>query len=195
MLALLATRNGQVVTIDEITEALWSDDGATVTTNALHVQISKLRRTLSAGDDALRCGPSSAATCWRRRPDDVDIARFERLARLGAELLADGSTTTRRRRRSTRRSGSGGARHWPSSPAEFAVSERHRLDELRAIAQEHRIDALLASGRHELVVAELEEAVTADPLRERRWSQLMLALYRSGRQADALRAFGGPAER
>ena len=72
---------------------------------------------------------------------------------------------------------------------EFAVLERHRLDEVRAIAVS-TVDALIESGRHELVVAELEEAVTVNPLRERLWAQLMLALYRSGRQADALRAYG-----
>ena len=190
LLALLATRNGQVVTIDEITEALWSHDGATVTTNALHVQISKLRRTLSVGDDALPLRTVERGYRLEAAPDDVDITRFERLTRLGAELLSD----ARHEEATAALDEALGLWRGPAlaefASAEFAVSERHRLDELRAVAHEHRIDALLASGRHELLVAELEEAVTTDPLRERRWAQLMLALYRSGRQADALRAFG-----
>ena len=190
LMALLATRNGEVVSVDEITEALWHDDGATVTTNALHVQISKLRRTLSAGDDVLPLRTVDRGYLLEAAPDDVDISRFERLARHGAELLAEARHDEAAAVLDEALALWRGPALAEFAAAEFAVLERHRLDELRALAQEHRIDALLASGRHERLVAELEEAVTADPLRERRWSQLMLALYRSGRQADALRAYG-----
>ena len=65
----------------------------------------------------------------------------------------------------------------------------HRLEELRLVAQEDRLDALLAAGRHSELVGELEALVESQPLRERLWGQLLLALYRSGRQADALDAY------
>ena len=71
----------------------------------------------------------------------------------------------------------------------FAQPELHRLEELRLAALEDRLDALLAAGRHSELVGELEALVESHPLRERLWGQLLLALYRSGRQADALDAY------
>jgi tetratricopeptide (TPR) repeat protein len=70
-----------------------------------------------------------------------------------------------------------------------ALAEAARLEELRRSAVENRLDALVASGAHASSIADLDAAVTAEPLRERRWELLMVALYRSGRQAEALRAF------
>ena len=71
----------------------------------------------------------------------------------------------------------------------FARAEARRLEEVRLSATETRIDAELTLGRHQALVAELETLTNANPLRERLWSQRMLALYRSGRQAEALRVF------
>ena len=73
---------------------------------------------------------------------------------------------------------------------EFARAEATRLEELRFVAIEERVEAKLALGRHDEVTGELDALVTEFPYRERLWGQLMLALYRSGRQADALRAYG-----
>ena len=77
---------------------------------------------------------------------------------------------------------------------QFAQTEIARIEELRLTAVEARIDAQLGLGRHASVVSELESLVQQHPLRERLWGQLMLALYRSGRQADALEAYGSPTE-
>ena len=91
---------------------------------------------------------------------------------------------------STKRWRCGGGRPSPSSPTEpFAHDEAARLDELRESAVEDRVAATLALGRHHEAVATCERLVAAQPLRERRWVQLMLALYRDGRQADALEAY------
>ena len=72
---------------------------------------------------------------------------------------------------------------------DFARTEAARLDELRASVAEDRVDAVLAAGRHHEAVADCERLVAAEPLRERRWTQLMLALYRDGRQGEALAAY------
>ncbi|MET0324813.1 MAG: BTAD domain-containing putative transcriptional regulator, partial [Ilumatobacteraceae bacterium] len=185
--ALFVTRNGSVVTTDEIIDTLWRDGGSSI--NALHAQISKLRRTLSTSDDVHPLRTVDGGYVLEVVPDDIDVVRFERLARDGAAALLAGDHDAA----VTALDDALGLWRGPAlgefTAADFAVLERHRLDELRAIAREHRIDALLVSRRHELVVPELEEAVTAEPLRERLWAQLMLALYRSGRQADALRAY------
>ncbi len=185
--ALLASRRGAVVTIDEITDTLWPSDPPSA--NALHVQISKLRRTFAFEDVDAPLRTVERGYVLEVGPDDVDVDRFERLYRSGAEQMAAGRADDA----VTTLDAALGLWRGPAFAeftAEFAVLERHRLDELRGIAQEQRVDALLDCGRHELVIAELEESVAADPLRERRWAQLMTALYRSDRQADALRAFG-----
>ena len=110
-------------------------------------------------------------------------------SRGGREALAAGDAA-QRQARSARRSRSGGAPRSPTSSYEpFAQTEIARLEELRTVVLEERIEADLALGRHAELVSELEALVQAQPLRERPRGQLMLALYRSGRQADALAAY------
>jgi YVTN family beta-propeller protein len=98
--------------------------------------------------------------------------------------------TPRRPRRWAGRWSCGGARYWPTWPTTpFTRPEAARLGELRLAAREARIDADLALGRHDALTAELEQLAGEHPLRERLHGQLMLALYRCGRQADALAAY------
>ena len=96
----------------------------------------------------------------------------------------------RRRSASIRPWACGADPRWPAStPCRSARAEAGRLEEQRLAALESRAEALLACGRHRDLIAELETLTAAHPLRERFWSQRMLALYRAGRQADALRAY------
>ncbi len=121
-------------------------------------------------------------------PEVVDAVRFDRLVAEGRRLLGDGAAEAAA---ATLREA---LALW-RGPAledfddEFARGDRTRLEELRAAALELRIDADLALGRHEQVAAELASLTAEHPLRERLRGQQMLALYRSGRQAEALRAY------
>ena len=157
-----------------------------VATNAIHAQVSKLRRALASPADALPLRTVNRGYVLELASDDLDVARFERLAADGSGLVASG----RYHDGVAALDDALGLWRGPALAefafADFAGAERLRLDELRATVQEHRFDALLGLGHHELLVAELEGAVTTSPLRERAWAQLMTALYRSGRQADAL---------
>jgi DNA-binding SARP family transcriptional activator len=125
----------------------------------------------------------------RVEPNDLDSARFERLASKGRGELTSGHPV---KAQVTLRSA---LDLWRGTALEdfayetFAALERGRLAELRATAEEDLIEATLALGGHAVTVADLEGMVTVEPFRERRWEQLMLALYRSNRQADALRTF------
>src|SRR5262249_35988717 len=111
-------------------------------------------------------------------PDELDLARFERLAHDGtAGSLRDALALWR------------GAPLADLASESFAREEAARLEELRLAVQERRIDADLEHGRSAELVPELERLISGNPLRERLRGQLMLALYRSGRQADALSAY------
>ncbi|MFN0089005.1 MAG: BTAD domain-containing putative transcriptional regulator [Acidimicrobiales bacterium] len=191
LLALLLIHGGSPVSLDTIVDALWGDaepDGAEST---VYVYVSRLRRLL--GRDLVITGPAGYAL--RLGPDDVDVGRFEHLVASGraaardsrpgdaAQLLGEALRLWR-----------GPAlvefRGWP-----WAEGTAARLDEMRLGVIEEHIAAELDLGRAAEVVPELEALVTEHPLREGLWSQLIVALYRSGRQADALRAFAALRER
>ena len=120
------------------------------------------------------------------RPDQVDAAQFEHLLELGREAVELGEAERAARLLAEALSLWRGSVLDDLGPPEFANTEAARLEELRLDALDHRIDADLALGKHHAVIAELERLVVAHPFRERLHCQLMLALYRSGRQADAL---------
>jgi predicted ATPase/DNA-binding SARP family transcriptional activator len=170
LLALLATEPGRVFSQDRLIDALWGGSLPANPGNALHLRISKLRRTV--GDALVRV---PAGYRLDIDPEAVDAVRFTRLVarRAFADALA----------------------LWRGPPLaefmeqEWARVEAARLDELRATAIEEHVDARLAAGAHTDLVAELEALVAAAPLRERLRSQLMVALYRCGRTADALAVY------
>jgi predicted ATPase/DNA-binding SARP family transcriptional activator len=188
LLVLLALEAGRVVPVERIVDALSGDELPQRATNAIQQLVSKLRRALpSSGADAvvtrapgyLLDVPSTA----------VDALRFERLLGEGRSAAATGDHATAAVVL-TQALGLWRGDALVDVPFEGAVAAaRTRLEELRLSAAEDRADAELALGRHAGLVAELEAMVQAEPLRERRWGQLILALYRSGRQADALRAY------
>ena len=184
LLVVLALEPGHVVSVDGIVEALWPGDPPDTAAHAVQVYVSQLRKAL---------GPVIATRppgyVIELAPERVDVHRFLRLAQDGRAALQGGDPT----------SAEGALREalavW-RGPAladfayePFAQTEIARLEELRTVTLEERIEADLALGRHVELVSELEALVAAQPLRERPRAQLMLALYRSGRQADALAAY------
>jgi DNA-binding SARP family transcriptional activator/tetratricopeptide (TPR) repeat protein len=185
LLAVLALDPGRVVSVDRLVENLWPDEPPDTAAHAVQVYVSQLRGALGSGAIARR-GPGYALGL---DPERVDAQRFARLAGDGRAALDAGDFAAAG---ATLRDG---LALW-RGPAladflyePFAQVEIARLEDLRLAALEDRIEADLATGRHAEVVAELDALVDAHPLRERPRAQLMLALYRSGRQADALAVY------
>ena len=185
LLAVLLLRRGEVVSTDALVDALWGEEPPSTAAKAVQGYVSHLRRVLeqSGQDGPLQTRPPG----YLLRIDDsrVDARRFEKLAAEGWRLLDDDPESAL----ATFEEALGfwrGPALGEFAFAEFAQPEIHRLEELRLETIEGRIEGLLRLGRHEAVVAELQTRVEEHPLRERLRGQLMLALYRSGRQADAL---------
>ena len=181
LLAFLLLRANRVVARDQLMEALWGERPPETATTALHGYVSGLRKALGAE----RIETRAPGYLLRTAPGEVDVERFER-------LLADSRTADGSRRAEQLHEALDLWRGEPLGDLEsvpFVADERRRLDELRLAALEERIDADLELGRHGELVPELEALVRRNPLRERLRGQLMLALYRSGRQADALEAY------
>ena len=181
LLAVLLLHDGEVVSTDRLVEALWGEAFPSTAVKSVQVYVSHLRKLL--GSDAITTGPGGYT--FDLTPGALDLHRFELLidrARdaspaVAAELLREALEL------------------WRGPPLAdfayepFAQPEIARLEELRLAALEARIEADLALGRHAELVSELEALALQHPLREGLRAQLMLALYRSGRQADALAAY------
>ncbi len=185
VLALLALHRGKPVSADLLIDALWGDRQVANPVNALQAQIGQLRRTLGA----TAILTSDAGYALDIGPDDLDAARFEQLVAKGRRLLEEGemalASTTLGEALQLRR----GEPLTEFAYAGFADAERAHLAEVTLVAIETRAEADLALGRHGELVGELEALCREHPLRERLWELLMLALYRAGRQAEALRAY------
>ena len=175
----------QLVTTDALIDLLWDEEPPEGARNALQVSISRLRRALG---DRIETRESGYAVPVQS--GELDLSRFEELG-TARRAGARGCGSAGRGRHAAGGSGlSGVDRPSPISPTNARSRERSaRLTELRSLAEEERISSDLALGHHHEVIGELESLTTADPLRERLWGMLMLALYRSGRQADALAAY------
>ena len=185
LLALLAMARGRIVPADAATDALWGDRLPAHPENSLQVVVSRLRRAI--GDGAV----ARAANGYRLAAPAgaVDAERFEALARAGREAIARGEHADARAQLADALALWHGAALQDVRDEPFASAEAARLDDLRLDCLGARIDADLALGRGRELLAELQALVAAHPHRESFRGQLMLALYRSGRQADALRAF------
>ena len=185
LLELLLVNAGEVVSTDRLIDALWGHRPPASALNSVHVYVSQLRKVLGNGPLQTRGHGYLLAV----DPEQIDLSRFERLLSEGRELLAGGEAE---RAAETLRAALALWRGPPLSDFEFdlvAQSEIARLAELRINALEEKNDADLALGRHAELVPELEALVREHPLRERLRAQLMLALYREGRQAEALDAY------
>jgi DNA-binding SARP family transcriptional activator len=188
LLAVMVLRRGEVVSVDALVDALWGEHPPTTAAKAVQGYVSHLRRLLDpSGADGMLV--TQAPGYVLRVPDgQVDARRFEMLAARGWRSLDDSPAAAL-----------ANFEHalalWRGPPldefafSEFAQREIQRLDELHLGTVEGRIEALLRLGRHGSVVAELQTRVDEHPLRERLRGQLMLSLYRCGRQADALEVY------
>ena len=186
LVAVLLLHPNEVVSVDSLIEALWPDQPPASAVKSVQAQISRVRRALGEGERLQTRGNGYLLVV---EPGELDSDRFRALLQEGREGLAGGDPT------GAETAIREALEVWRGQPLadfaydDFSQAEIARLDELRLSALEERFDAELALGRHGAVVAELEASVVTHPLRERLRGQLMLALYRSGRQAEALRAY------
>ena len=183
LLALLLLNANEVVSSDRLIDELWGEDAPGSGRSALQVRVSQLRKTLGAtGSQIVTRAPGYLL---RLDAEQLDLSRFERLV---AEATAAPPSVAAAKLREA-------LALWRGPPLAdlayeaFAQPAIARLEELRLAAIESRVDADLALGRHAEMVAELEALVREHPVRENPRAQLMLALYRSGRQADALAVY------
>jgi DNA-binding SARP family transcriptional activator len=185
VLARLAIGSGQIVTVERLVDDIWAGDPPATALNTLQSYISLLRRTL--GDPRLlrREGPGYVLSVGRQQ---LDAARFEDRVLAGRVALADDPQSALVELDAALEEWRGPALA-DVADEDWARAAAVHWAELRLTALEARFDALLALGRHADAVGELERATDQHPLREGFARQLMIALYRSGRQADALRAY------
>ncbi|HEX3607546.1 MAG TPA: BTAD domain-containing putative transcriptional regulator [Candidatus Dormibacteraeota bacterium] len=183
LLGLLALDPGRVVSTDRLITALWGEDAPPTALNLIQGHVGDLRRLL--GPDALLTRPPGYLL--QVGDDEVDALRFERLVAEARELLRPDPAAAAARLRAALALWRGpvldGAGY---RTAEGGIT---RLEELRLVAIEDRVDADLALGHHAGVVPELRAALTEHPGRERLCARLMLALYRAGRQEEALQTY------
>ena len=191
LLAALLVRANQVVTSSGLIDALWEGQAPASAAKTLQTYVSQLRRELEPGSAGDWRTLRTVEGGYRLNvdADQFDASRFERLAGDGRRALhrADPATAAAWLRESLALWR--GPAYGELASAPFARAEAARLEELRLTALEWRAEADLALGHHAELVGELDELVAGEPFRERLWAHLMLALYRSGRQAEALRAY------
>jgi DNA-binding SARP family transcriptional activator len=187
VLALLLLRSNQALSRDVIVDELWGEEPPPSAAKVLQNCISALRKELPGGAETLRTVGSSYAL--QVGPDELDRDRFERGLASGRAALAAGETEEAVEELREALALWRGAPLCDFAYERFAREEIVRLEELHVAANEDRIEAELALGHAEELVPELEALVARHPVRERLRRQLMLALYRSGRQAEALAAY------
>ena len=189
VLALLLASANRVVSAERLADDLWVGEPPARAVQTLQVFVSRLRKALreGGGDGVVVTQPPGYLA--QVPPDSLDAARFEALVEAAREQSSGGApdqaaSTLREALALWRGPALADVADGPITRAEAA-----RLEEARLTATEERVDADLACGRHAELIAELDALTRAHPLRERLWSQRILALYRSGRQVEALRAY------
>jgi DNA-binding SARP family transcriptional activator/class 3 adenylate cyclase len=193
LLALLLIHANEVVPAERLIDGLWGPDPPAGAAHNLHVYVSGLRKAL----EPRREQTTPAEVLVTRTPgymvrvglEDLDRFRFERLVADGRRILSEGDPAAAAKRLSEALALWRGPALVEFAYEEFAQAEAARLEELRVGAFEDRVEAELALGRHSELVGDLEAVARANPLRERLWALWMLALYRSGRQSEALRIY------
>jgi DNA-binding SARP family transcriptional activator/Flp pilus assembly protein TadD len=187
VLALLLTRANEIVSMDTLIEALWDEDPPAAARNTLQGHVKRLRQHMGkAGARIVTRAPGYLVSV---ADGELDLAEFIAASDRGRSAAASGDWLA-----ASKELGEALAM-WRGEPladvplATLQLGVLPRLDELRLKALETRIDADLGLGRHDELTPELRLLVSTRPLRERFWEQLMLALYRCDRQAEALEAF------
>jgi DNA-binding SARP family transcriptional activator len=188
LLAALAVRCGEAVSAAYLVDALWGDHPPRTAAKTLQNYVLRVRRALT-GAEGLSIVTLPAGYCLRAAPGMVDAGLAESLIAEGRQGMAGGDPAAAVRLLKQALGLWRGPALGEFADRPFAAAEALRLEELREAALEDLLDAELALGRHHEVAGNLEALVTSGPLRERRWGQLMVALYRDGRQAEALDAF------
>jgi DNA-binding SARP family transcriptional activator/DNA-binding beta-propeller fold protein YncE len=190
VLADLAWHVGQAVPVTQLIDDLWGDHPPASAKSTLETYVCRLRRILNVpGPARKRLVTRPGAYQLDAAPACVDVWRFRDLAARGSAALARGDPGTAVTLVAPALALWHGQALADIRDAPFAVLARHRLDEERLTAAENLMEARLALGEHRALVPELRALIAGSPYRERFRVQLMLALYRSGRQADALTAF------
>ncbi len=184
--AQLAAGGGRVVSVDQLIDAVWPDGAPKRAEHNVRSYVHRLRTAL--GEFGGRIETAGTGYRLRLERDELDATRFEDL--VAAARTASSQADPERARQLLDEAFElwGGRPYDEFADDEWARAEVTRLHEVQASAIEHRFAALLDSGRHTEVIGPLQEAVTDEPWREARRMQLALALHRSGRQAEALRA-------
>ncbi len=188
LLAVMVLRRGEVVSVDTLVDALWGEQPPSTAGKAVQGYVSHIRRLLGPPRADRMVVTQSPGYVLRVPDGQVDARRFEMLAVEGWRGLEDDPAAALAAFEEA-------LALWRGPPldefafAEFAQRDIQRLEELRLQTVEGRIEALLRLGRHGAVVAELQTRVDEHPLRERLRGLLMLALYRCGRQAEALEVY------
>ncbi|HEY1357506.1 MAG TPA: BTAD domain-containing putative transcriptional regulator [Thermoleophilaceae bacterium] len=185
LLAVLLLARNEVVSRDRLVDALWGERPPATAQRSLDSYVSRLRRVLGQ-DRLIRRAPGYVL---RADPGELDLDRFEALVARAGEARATEDHEAAARVLSESLAIWRGPALADLLFEPFAGAESERLEQRRLDALEQRIDAQLAGGAGPELVAELEALVREHPFRERLVGQLMLALYRSGRQADALAAY------
>ena len=189
LLAILILRANEPVPRDVLVHELWGERPPAGARRSLEVYVSRLRKALAAAGNGQFVVTRPGGYCLQLSDGQLDVYRFEQLVAEGRSALAANApegaeASLRAALRLWRGNALGDLSREP-----FAQVEIGRLEELRLGAVEDRIEADLALGRHSDLVSELEALVATYPLRERLHGQLMIALYRCGRQAEALEAY------
>src|SRR5215217_4045834 len=193
LLAKLLLHPNQVVSTEELIEAVWGEEPPPTVKQSLQNHVAALRKAIEAGKGD---GPPRTLVTrdpgylLRIDPERLDLHRFQRLDREGRQALAAGDPARAADLlRQALALWRGPALADVAASTDIAWPELVGVEELQVASTEARIEAELALGHHHELVAELEALVRVHPLREHLHGQLMLALYRSGRQADALAAY------
>lgn len=185
LLALLLLERGRPISADRLAEELWHGKPPSGAPMTLRSYVSRLRAVL--GRDAVAARPPGYALVVD--PDQLDVHRFETLMQQGQGALARGAAGLAADRLHAALALWRGPALADVAEGGALALEAKRLEELRLVCIEDRIDADLALGHHAELVPELERLVAEEPLRERLWRELVLALYRAERQSDALAAY------
>jgi predicted ATPase len=183
LLALLALCPGRVVSVDALVDALWGAAMPTAPRNAVQHHVTRLRAALGPG--AIGAVPDG----YLLGDADVDALRFADELAAARDALHEGDARAAKDRADEALALWRGPALHGLTDADWAHAEAGRLEALRADALEARFEAALALGQNANLIGSIRTALEEHPFRERLWGQLMLALYRSGRQADALETF------
>ena len=185
LLAVLVLHRGETVSVDRLIDALWGEQSPATAAKTIQVYVSHLRKTLGAGAIVTEGRGYRLEVAAER----VDVSRFDALAAEGRRAFAGGHTAD------ARECFCSALGLWRGEPLAdfayegFAAGEIARLQEARLAVLEDRIEADLALGSDGDLIGELESLIASNPLQERLRGQLMLSLYRAGRQADALSVY------